>query len=210
MKTRFAVPARSWSRGVSLAAALAAASPALAAETYSFDKAHTTVGFQVRHIVTNVGGKFNDFTGTIQVDRAKPESSSVEFTIQAASINTNEPKRDEHLRSADFFDVATHPTVTFKSTSIKANGKDSWLVTGDLTMRGVTKQVTLPVTFLGEGKDPWGNEKMGFETAITVNRKDYGINWNKALDQGGLLVGDEVKVEISVEANKLKQTADAK
>jgi polyisoprenoid-binding protein YceI len=207
MKTRFAVPARSWSRGVSLAAALAAASPALAAETYSFDKAHTTVGFQVRHIVTNVGGKFNDFTGTIQVDRAKPESSSVEFTIQAASINTNEPKRDEHLRSADFFDVATHPTVTFKSTSIKANGKDSWLVTGDLTMRGVTKQVTLPVTFLGEGKDPWGNEKMGFETAITVNRKDYGINWNKALDQGGVLVADEVKVQVSVEANKVKAPA---
>ena len=207
MKTRFAVPARSWSRGVSLAAALAAASPALAAETYSFDKAHTTVGFQVRHIVTNVGGKFNDFTGTIQVDRAKPESSSVEFTIQAASINTNEPKRDEHLRSADFFDVATHPTVTFKSTSIQANGKDSWLVTGDLTMRGVTKQVTLPVTFLGEGKDPWGNEKMGFETAITVNRKDYGINWNKALDQGGVLVADEVKVQVSVEANKVKAPA---
>ena len=207
MKSRFAVPARSWSRGVSLAAVLAAASPALAAETYSFDKAHTTVGFQVRHIVTNVGGKFNDFTGTIQVDRAKPESSSVEFTIQAASINTNEPKRDEHLRSADFFDVATHPTVTFKSTSIKANGKDSWLVTGDLTMRGVTKQVTLPVTFLGEGKDPWGNKKMGFETAITVNRKDYGINWNKALDQGGVLVADEVKVQVSVEANKVKAPA---
>ena len=207
MRIRFAVPARSWSRGVSLAAALAAASPALAAETYSFDKAHTTVGFQVRHIVTNVGGKFNDFAGTIQVDRAKPESSSVEFTIQAASINTNEPKRDEHLRSADFFDVATHPTLTFKSTSIEADGKDSWLVTGDLTMRGVTKQVTLPVTFLGEGKDPWGNEKMGFETAITVNRKDYGINWNKALDQGGVLVADEVKVQVSVEANKVKAPA---
>jgi polyisoprenoid-binding protein YceI len=207
MRIRFAVPPRSWSRGVSLAAALAAASPALAAETYSFDKAHTTVGFQVRHIVTNVGGKFNDFTGTIQVDRAKPESSSVEFTIQAASINTNEPKRDEHLRSADFFDVTSHPTLTFKSTSIKANGKDAWLVTGDLTMRGVTKQVTLPVTFLGEGKDPWGNEKMGFETGITVNRKDYGINWNKALDQGGVLVADEVKVQVSVEANKIKAPA---
>ena len=207
MKTRFAVPARSWSRGVSLAAALAAASPALAAETYSFDKAHTTVGFQVRHIVTNVGGKFNDFTGTIQVDRAKPESSSVEFTIQAASINTNEPKRDDHLRSPDFFDVAKHPTLTFKSSSIKASGKDSWLVAGDLTMHGVTRQVTLPVTFLGEGKDPWGNEKMGFETSVTLNRKDYGLTWNATLETGGVLVGEEVKVQISVEANKVKAPA---
>jgi len=200
MKTRFAV----------LAAALAAASPALAAETYQFDKSHTTVGFQVRHIFTMLGGKFQDFSGTIKVDRAKPEASSVEFTIQAATIFTNDPKRDEHLKSPDFFDVPTHPTITFKSTSMKANGKDGWLVTGDLTMRGVTKQVTLPVTFLGEGKDPWGNEKMGFETSTTLNRKDYGINWNKALDQGGVLVGDEVKVQISIEANKVKQTADAR
>ena len=200
MKTRFAV----------LAAALAAASPALAAETYQFDKSHTTVGFQVRHIFTMLGGKFQDFSGTIKVDRAKPEASSVEFTIQAATIFTNDPERDEHLKSPDFFDVPTHPTITFKSTSMKANGKDGWLVTGDLTMRGVTKQVTLPVTFLGEGKDPWGNEKMGFETLTTLNRKDYGINWNKALDQGGVLVGDEVKVQISVEANKVKLTADAR
>jgi polyisoprenoid-binding protein YceI len=200
MNARFAV----------LAAALVAASPALAADTYQFDKAHTTVGFQVRHIVTNVGGKFQDFSGTIKVDRVKPESSSVEFTIQAASISTNEPKRDEHLKSPDFFDVANQPTITFKSTSVKPSGKDAYEVTGDLTMRGVTKAITLPVTFLGEGKDPWGNEKMGFELQTTLNRKDYGISWNKALDQGGFLVGDEVKVQISVEANKVKQTADAR
>ena len=158
MKARLAV----------LAAALAVASPALAADTYQFDKSHTTVGFQVRHIVTNVGGKFQDFSGTIQVDRVKPESSSVEFTIQAASIDTNEPKRDEHLKSPDFFDVANQPTITFKSTSVKATGKDAYEVTGNLTMRGVTKPITLPVTFLGEGKDPWGNEKMGFELATTL------------------------------------------
>jgi polyisoprenoid-binding protein YceI len=206
MKIRFAVPAGRWHRGVPLAAALAVASPA-AADTYAVDRAHTTVAFQVRHIVTSVGGKFTDFAGTIQLDRAKPESSSVELMIKAASIDTNEPKRDEHLRSADFFDVANHPTLTFKSTSIKANGKDSWLVTGDLTMRGVTRQVTLPVTFLGEAKDPWGNEKMGFETSITLNRKDYGISWNRALDQGGVLLGDEVKVQVSVEANKAKAPA---
>jgi polyisoprenoid-binding protein YceI len=200
MKTRLAV----------FAAVLAVVSPALAADTYQFDKSHTTVGFQVRHIFTMLGGKFQDFSGTIKVDRAKPESSSVEFTIQAATIFTNDAKRDEHLRNPDFFDVANHPTITFKSTSVKPTGKDLYEVTGNLTMRGVTKQVTLPVTFLGEGKDPWGNEKMGFALATTLNRKDYGINWNKALDQGGVLVGDEVKVQISVEANKVKQAADAR
>ena len=198
-KTRFAA----------LAAVLALAAPAFAAETYQFDKSHTTVGFQVRHIFTQLGGKFGDFAGTIQVDRAKPENSSVEFTIQAKSIDTNEPRRDEHLRSADFFDVANHPTITFKSTSLKANGKDAWLVTGDLSMRGVTKQVTLPVTLLGEGKDPWGNEKMGLETSLTLNRKDYGLVWNKALETGGMLVGEEVKVQIAVEANKAKPPAPA-
>jgi len=194
MKTRFAA----------LAVAVALASPALAADTYQFDKAHTTVGFQVRHIFTMLGGKFQDFSGTIKVDRAKPESSSVEFTIQAASIFTNEPKRDEHLKSPDFFDVASHPTITFKSTSMKPGANNVYQVTGDLTMRGVTKSITIPVTFLGEGKDPWGNEKIGFETSTTLNRKDYGINWNKTLDQGGVLVGDEVKVQVSVEANKVK------
>jgi len=197
-------------RFVVLAAAVAAASPTLAADTYQFDKSHTTVGFQIRHVVTNVGGKFQDFSGSIKVDRVKPENSSVEFTIQAASINTNEPKRDEHLKSPDFFDVTNQPTITFKSTSVKPTGKDTYEVAGNLTMRGVTKPVTLPITFLGEGRDPWGNEKMGFELQTTLNRKDYGIIWNKALDQGGLLLGDEVKVQISVEANKVKQTADAR
>jgi len=194
-------------RLAALAAVLALAAPAFAAETYQFDKSHTSVGFQVRHLFTQLGGKFGDFAGTIQVDRARPESSSVEFTIQAKSIDTNEPRRDEHLRSADFFDVANHPTLTFKSTSLKATGKDSWLVTGDLSMRGVTRQVTLPVTLLGEGKDPWGNDKLGFETSISLNRKDYGLVWNKALETGGMLVGEEVKVQIAVEANKAKPAA---
>jgi polyisoprenoid-binding protein YceI len=198
-KTRFAV----------LVAALALASSVHAADTYSFDKSHTNVGFQVRHIFTNVSGKFTDFAGTIQIDRAKPEASTVEFTIQATSIDTSEPRRDQHLRSADFFDVANNPTITFKSTSLKANGKDSWLVTGDLTMHGVTKSVVLPVTVLGEGKDPFGNEKLGLETALTLNRKDYGLNWNKTLETGGVLVGDEVKVQIAIEANKAKPAAPA-
>jgi polyisoprenoid-binding protein YceI len=192
-----------------MAAALALASPALAAETYQFDKAHTTVGFQVRHIFTMVGGRFTDFTGTIQVDRAKPESSSVEFTIQAKSIDTNEPRRDEHLRSADFFDVANHPTISFRSTAVRANGKNAWLVVGDLTLRGVTRSVTLPVSLLGEGKDPWGNEKMGFETSTALSRTDYGLTWNKELEAGGVLLGDEVKIQISIEANQAKPAAPA-
>jgi len=191
-------------RSAVLAASLAFAAPALAGDTYSFDKAHTNVGFQVRHIFTNVSGKFTDFAGTIQVDRAKPESSTVEFTIQATSIDTSDQRRDQHLRSADFFDVANNPTITFKSAAVKANGKDSWLVTGDFTMHGVTKSVVLPVTLLGEGKDPMGNEKMGLETGLTINRKDYGLTWNKALETGGVLVGEEVKVQIAIEANKAK------
>jgi polyisoprenoid-binding protein YceI len=186
------------------AAAVLAASPALAADSYSFDKAHTTVLFQVRHLLTNVTGKFKDFDGTIQVDKANPAASAVDFTIQAASIDTNEPKRDEHLRSADFFDVANHPKLTFKSTSIKPSGKDSYQVTGELTMRGVTRPVTLDVAFLGEGKDPWGNDKVGFDVTGRLNRKDFDMNWNKALDNGGVLLADEVKVQIAVEANKAK------
>jgi polyisoprenoid-binding protein YceI len=207
MNARFAVPAPIRHRAAVLATALALASPALAADTYTFDKAHTTVGFQVRHIVTMLGGKFQDFSGTLQVDRARPESSSVEFTIQAASISTNDAKRDEHLKSPDFFDVAKYPTITFKSASVKPAGNDVYQVTGELTMHGITKTITLPVTFLGEGKDPWGNEKMGFEIATTLDRQDYGVSWNKTLDQGGVLVGDEVKVQVSVEANKVKRQA---
>lgn len=194
-------------RFLSLAAILAFAAPAFAAETFEFDKSHSTVGFQVRHIFTMLSGRFTDYTGAIQVDRARPESSTVEFTIQATSIDTAEPRRDQHLRAADFFDVATHPTITFKSTSVKPNGKDSFLVTGELTMRGVTRQVTLPVTLLGEGKDPWGNEKMGLETSVTLNRRDFGLVWNKALETGGVLVGEEVKVQIAIEANKAKPPA---
>ena len=206
MKIRFARPRLA----LLPLAVLTLASPALAADAYQFDKAHTSIGFQVRHIFTMVGGKFLDFSGTIQIDRAKPESSTVELTIQAASINTNEPKRDEHLKSPDFFDAAKYPTIAFKSTSVKAAGNNVYQVTGDFTLRGVTKTITLPVTLVGEGKDPWGNEKAGFELSTTLNRQDYGMTWNKTLDQGGVLVGDEVKVQVSVEANKVKAPAAGK
>ncbi len=194
---------------LTLAVAAAAALPAQAADTWSIDKGHSEASFQVRHFVTNVRGRFADFGGTIVTDTAKPENSSVEFKIAATSIDTGVADRDKHLRSANFFDVEKFPEITFKSTSVKPAGKDSYHVTGDLTMRGVTKTITLPVAFAGTAKDPWGNERAGFETSITLNRKDYGINWNKALDQGGFVLSDEVKVSINLETVKKKPEAPA-
>lgn len=184
------------------ALAFALALPAHATSTYSIDAAHSEVGFTVRHLLSNVRGSFNDFSGTIVRNAAEPARSSVEFTIQAASIDTRHGKRDEHLRSADFFDVANHPTITFKSKSVERVAEGQYEVTGDLTMRGVTKVVTLPVTFAGEMKDPWGNVKSGFTTSIRLNRKDFGINWNQTLDSGGFLLSDEVEVGISLQAKK--------
>jgi polyisoprenoid-binding protein YceI len=183
------------------------ASPGLAADTYVFDKAHSEAAFQVRHIVTRVRGKFADITGTIQVDKEKPETSSVEFVAKTASVDTGVADRDKHLRSADFFDVEKFPEMTFKSTRIKAAGQDRYEVTGILTLHGVQKELTLPVTFLGFAKDPWGNEKAGFETQVTLNRKDFGMVWNKTLDNGGVFLGDEVYVTVNVEANKQKPEA---
>ena len=181
-----------------------AAAPALAADTLVIDRSHSEAGFQVRHLFTNVRGRFGTFEGTIAMDPAKPEASSARFTIDASSIDTDNADRDKHLRSPDFFDVASHPAITFTSEKIRSTGKDRYAVTGTLTMRGVAKTITLPVSFLGIGKDPWGNERAGFTTSVTLNRKDFGINWNKALDNGGLLLGDDVAVSIDLEA--VKQT----
>jgi len=179
-----------------------AAVPALAADTLVIDRSHSEAGFQVRHLFTNVRGRFGAFEGTIAMDPAKPEASSVRFTIDASSIDTDNTDRDKHLRSPDFFDVANHPSITFTSEKIRATGKDRYAVTGTLTMRGVSKTLTLPVSFLGIGKDPWGNERAGFSTSVTLNRKDFGIHWNKALDNGGVLLGDEVAVTVDLEAVK--------
>jgi polyisoprenoid-binding protein YceI len=189
-----------------LVAALAA-SAAPAADTYVVDKAHSEATFQVRHIVTRVRGNFADISGTIQADGAKPEASSVEFTVKTASIDTGVPDRDKHLQSADFFEAEKYPEMTFKSTRIKPVGKDRYEVTGTFTLRGVSKELTLPVTFLGFAKDPRGNEKAGFETSVTLNRKDFGMVWNKVLDNGGALLGDEVYVSVNIEANKQKAAA---
>lgn len=168
--------------------------------TFAIDKAHSEAIFQVRHLVTRVRGRFTDLGGTVSFDEASPEASAVAFTIQAASIDTGTPARDAHLRSGDFFDVEKHPAISFLSTGIKASGAGVYEVTGDLTMRGVTRRITLPVSYLGKAKDPWGKEKLGFETEVTINRKDFGLTWNAALETGGFLVGDEVKISVSVQA----------
>jgi polyisoprenoid-binding protein YceI len=188
-------------RAVALAAVLAA-SPAMGAETFVIDKGHSEVGFQIRHMMTKVRGRFTDFAGRIEADRAKPQASSVELTIQAASIDTANATRDQDLRGADFFDVEKYPTITFKSTRMTPKGKDAYDVTGTLTMRGVSKEITLPVTFLGIMKNQRGVDSAGFETAVTLNRKDFGIVWNRALDAGGVLLGDEVYVSINLETRQ--------
>jgi len=173
-------------------------------ESWTIDKAHSAAEFKVRHLMANVGGRFNDFDAVIHLDRTNAPNSSVEFTIQATSIDTGNKNRDEHLRSPDFFDVARFPTITFKSVSIKERSKDLYDVTGDLTMHGVTKRITLPVQFLGFGRGPGGSEKAGFEITTTLNRKDFGVIWNRALDEGGVLLGEDVRVTINLELNKKK------
>lgn len=189
---------------LALAAGLAA-SPVVA-ETFVIDRNHSEASFQVRHFVTNVRGRFTDFQGTIVGDPAKPEAATVDFTVKAASIDTDQEGRDKHLRSADFFDAEKFPEITFKSTAIKATGKDAYDVTGNLTMHGVAKPVTLKVKNLGSvGAGP--NEKFGFEATTTVNRKDFGLVWNKALDNGGYMLGDDVNITINIEAGRKKETA---
>jgi len=168
--------------------------------TFSIDKAHSDVTFQVRHLITRVSGRFTDYSGTIEFDRDNPSQSKVAFTIQASSIDTAEAKRDEHLRSDDFFSAEKFPTLSFRSTKISPRGGDLYDVEGDLTIRDVTRRIVLPVTHLGTAKDPWGNEKLAFEAETKINRKDFGLNWNAALETGGFLVGDEVKISIQVQA----------
>ncbi len=185
-----------------VATPLLAQTAAPATETWGIDKSHSNATFKVRHLMANVSGEFRDFDAVINVDRANPANSSVEFTIQTASVDTGNDNRDNHLRSPDFFDAAKFPTISFKSSSVKAKSKTEFEVTGDLTMHGVTKRVTLPVEFLGFGRDARGNEKAGFSIATTVNRKDYGIVWNRNIDEGGLLLGDDVKVVIDLEVGK--------
>ena len=170
------------------------------AQIYAIDKMHSEVAFQVRHLLTKVRGRFSEFSGTVRFDEDHPEQSSVSLTIGASSVDTGTPDRDAHLRSDDFFAVATYPTLTFKSSRVAKTGDEIYDVTGTLTIRGVVKEITLPVTYLGTAKDPWGMLRAGFETSLTLNRKNFGLTWNAALETGGFLVGDEVRVAVSIQA----------
>lgn len=182
-------------------AALLALPLAAAAETttWSVDNPHSEVAFQVRHFFTPVRGQFNDFTGTIVYDPEEPSNSSVEMVVQAASIDTDNEKRDSHLRSPDFFAVEEHPTLSFKSKKVAAVGENNLAVTGDLTIRGTTKEVTIPVQVLGVMGD-----KAGFSTEFVIDRQEFGVNWNRTLDQGGTILGDEVSVDLAFEVNRVK------
>jgi polyisoprenoid-binding protein YceI len=173
-----------------------------ASAAYTIDRAHSEVLFRVRHLLSRVGGRFRDFSGTIEFDPGRPEASRVEFNIKAASVDTSVADRDAHLRSDDFFAVEAHPEITFASDSVVATGANTFTVSGTLRIRGIARRVELPVTYLGQAKDPWGNEKAAFEASIRLNRKDFGLTWNAALETGGLLVGDDVDVQLNVQATR--------
>ncbi|AJE03137.1 YceI family protein [Geobacter pickeringii] len=189
----------------SVAAIIALALPAVApAASWNIDPDHSNVGFKVRHLmVSNVRGNFEKHSGTVEIDEKDITKSKVEVTIDTSSINTNVQKRDEHLRSADFFDVAKYPTMTFVSKKVARAGKDRLKVTGDLTLHGVTRQVVLDVEGPSkESKDPWGNIRRGATANTRINRKDFGLVWNKALESGGVVVGDEVTITLEIEMVK--------
>ncbi len=170
---------------------------------YTLDAAHSRIGFVARHaMVTKVRGSFNEFTGAATIDGDAPEKSSVQVTIEANSIDTRNADRDGHLKSNDFLSMDEYPQITFASTEIKQTGETSFDVTGDLTVKGVTRSVTIPFEFEGAAKDPFGNDRIGFEGSTTISRKDYGITWNAALETGGVLVSDKVTLEFEISAIK--------
>jgi polyisoprenoid-binding protein YceI len=170
---------------------------------YTIDPAHSRIGFVARHaMVTKVRGSFNEFEGSGYFDADDPSKSSLQLTIQADSIDTRTADRDAHLRSNDFFDMETYPQITFTSTSVEAGGGDIYRVTGDLTIKDVTKPVTIDFEYGGTAVDPFGNHRLGLEGSVVVNRKDWGLNWNAPLDTGGVLVGEKVTLEFEVSAIK--------
>lgn len=177
----------------------------MATHTWNFDNAHSTVGFTIKHMMfTKVRGQFTEWTGSLTYDPADISKAAVNATLTASSINTSNEERDQHLKSEDFFNVEKFPTLTYKSSRWEKVG-DKFHVHGDLTMHGVTKPVTLEVTENGQGIDPWGNQRIAFTATTTINRKDFGLNWNSALEAGGVLVGEDVHVEIEVEATRAKE-----
>jgi polyisoprenoid-binding protein YceI len=169
--------------------------------TYDLDPTHTRIGFSARHaMVTTVRGSFQDFTGEARIDTVDPAASSVSLTIQAASISTGQEQRDGHLRTGDFFEVDTYPTLTFVSTAVSRPETDVWSITGDLTIKGVTRPVTIEFEQTGSAKDPYGNLRVGFEGSTAINRTDWGLTFNAALETGGVLVSEKIKLEFDVSA----------
>ena len=185
---------------LALAATLAAAALPAPAQTWTADPAHSTVGFQVRHMmISNVKGSFDKFTATVDGNPADPSTAKISATIEVASVNTREPKRDEHLRSGDFFDAAKFPQMTFTSTKVEKVSATKAKVTGNLTLRGVTKPVTLDVEYTAPVKSPWGQTVVGANATGKINRQDFGVSFNKELEAGGVLVGDEVTIQLELE-----------
>ena len=196
--------AASLALGAALTTLLAASSAV--ATTYSIDSAHTAVLFKVRHLVSKTTGRFDKFEGTVDIDPKERGSLKVTGSIDVDSIDTDEPKRDAHLRGADFFDAARFPKITFSAGSLSEVNADrtKGKLSGDITIHGVTKPIVLQVEWLGTVTDPWGNNKAGFDATTTINRKDFGLVWNKTLDSGGLMIGDEIEIELHVEMAEAK------
>lgn len=188
-------------KGMAVAALIGVGFPVMAVDSYKIDTAHSTVRFSVKHMVlSNTHGNFGAYTGDIKWDKDL-KLCALAGTVKVDSIDTRDIKRDEHLKSADFFDSGKYPDITLVSKSIK-KGRKGYVLTADLTMRGVTKTVTLPLEVSDPVKDPWGNQRVNFATQFKLNRQDYGISWNKALDNGGLVVGNDVSVDLDIEAVK--------
>ncbi|WP_433958078.1 YceI family protein [Cytobacillus horneckiae] len=170
---------------------------------WTLDPAHSSVDFSVKHMmIANVKGTFNQFDATIEADPDDLTSASIELNIDLASVDTRNEDRDNHLRSADFFNVEKNPKMTFTTTNIEKKGEGEYNVTGNLTIAGVTKSETISVTYEGSGVDPWGNVKVGFTADGSLNRSDYGLTWNSALETGGVLVGDKIKISLDLQASK--------
>lgn len=177
--------------------------------TWQFDPTHTWIGFSARHaMVTKVRGAFNEVHGTIQVDPAGMAQSFVEVRLAANSVDTRNQQRDDHLRSADFFDVETYPEIVFRSTSVDELEDNTYMVVGDLTIRDITKQVAIPITLIGVERDPAGSLRAGFEGSRRVDRRDYGLEWNVPLDTGGVLVSEKISLEFEIAAVKDEAPAD--
>ncbi len=185
-----------------IAASLAGLIPVWGAEEFAIDPVHSSIEFSVRHMmVTNVRGRFREFSGTIFYDEKDIRKSSVRVTIKTTSIDTGNTDRDNHLRSPDFFDAAKYPEITFASTRIEKRG-DAYVCIGTLTIRGVSREVAIPFQILGVVRDQRGNTRLGIEAGLTINRLDYGVSWSRALEGGGLVVGNDVKIELNVQAIK--------